>query len=352
MASENFRLHFPYAEKMLLVVSRTFALNINVLSGKLRQSVLFAYLYLRIADTLEDDVELPPDEKCRLLSLFSAIFEDGADVQARLAGFETALPADWKTSEDPNRELCARAGWVVPLLWELPRKFVRPVCAVVVEMCGGMFRSVKRQEAALAAGWLSLNTVAELEEYCYFVAGIVGKMLTDVFAADCRLIFEKRRQMMKKLDVSFGLALQLVNIIKDAREDSERKVCFVPEELCVKHGFAHSRDMFAEGASETDRAAVMRELCVHAWKHLEDAIRYTIEIPRVYPRLRLFCLWPLFMAAENLVVFGDCSKLFDAGKKAKITRGDVKRITRSTLLHFYSDGWILRRFETLRAQTV
>ena len=39
-----------YAEEILLLVSRTFALNINVLKGKLHKSILLAYLYLRIAD--------------------------------------------------------------------------------------------------------------------------------------------------------------------------------------------------------------------------------------------------------------------------------------------------------------
>ena len=64
---------FQYADKMLLLVSRTFALNINRLSGNLRKSVLLAYLYLRIADTVEDDANLPKDDKLRLLGLFSAI---------------------------------------------------------------------------------------------------------------------------------------------------------------------------------------------------------------------------------------------------------------------------------------
>ena len=43
---------WQYAEEILLLVSRTFALNINVLKGKLHKSILLAYLYLRIADTV------------------------------------------------------------------------------------------------------------------------------------------------------------------------------------------------------------------------------------------------------------------------------------------------------------
>ena len=58
---------FQYADKMLLLVSRTFALNINRLSGNLRKSVLLAYLYLRIADTIEDEADLSKEDKLNLL---------------------------------------------------------------------------------------------------------------------------------------------------------------------------------------------------------------------------------------------------------------------------------------------
>ena len=42
----NSREAWRYAEDRLLLVSRTFALNINILAGKLHKSILLAYLYL------------------------------------------------------------------------------------------------------------------------------------------------------------------------------------------------------------------------------------------------------------------------------------------------------------------
>lgn len=71
MKMPDFAQSFQYADKMLLLVSRTFALNINVLSGNLRKTVLLAYLYLRIADTIEDDPELSVEEN----AAFSAYFQ-------------------------------------------------------------------------------------------------------------------------------------------------------------------------------------------------------------------------------------------------------------------------------------
>lgn len=351
---------WAYSEDILLKVSRTFALNINVLKGKLHRSILLAYLYLRIADTVEDDPDMNASEKEVLLDKFADIFRTGELKDEAVEAFESALPEHWRQrSMEPYFDLCLHTHVVVPLLKELPEAYAAPVRDVTIEMCGGMAKFAKRQEDALSSGWFTLESVGELDEYCYYVAGIVGKLLTHLFAADTCLINAARKAEMQKLDVSFGLALQVANIVKDCREDSERRVCFVPEEICRRHGFAHSFEMFADVANmaeearldfEKRRAAVMSELVQKTWKHLDDAIAYTKLIPCVKMRTRLFCLWPLFMAAENMKLIGDGSAIFASEKKVKITRDTVKQIVKSTMKHFYSDKWINRRFEKVRSE--
>lgn len=350
-----------YAEEILLQVSRTFALNINVLKGKLHKSILLAYLYLRIADTVEDDPDMNASEKEVLLDKFADIFRTADLKDEAVAAFEDSLPANWRArSTEPYFDLCLHTHVVVPLLKELPEVYAAPVRDVTIEMCGGMAKFAKRQEAALSAGWFTLESVDDLDEYCYYVAGIVGKLLTHLFAADTCWINDARKAEMQKLDVSFGLALQIANIVKDCREDSERRVCFVPEAICRKHGFAHSYDMFVGEAAmnavgseaaadfEKRRAAVMGELVQKAWKHLDDAIAYTKLIPNIKMRTRLFCLWPLFMAAENMKLIGDGSSIFASDKKVKITRDTVKRIVKSTMKHFYSDSWIDKTYAEVK----
>lgn len=345
---------WAYSEDILLKVSRTFALNINVLKGKLHKSILLAYLYLRIADTVEDDPDMNASEKEVLLDKFAEIFRTAELKDEAVEAFEEALPEHWRTrSTEPYFDLCLHTHVVVPLLKELPEVYAAPVRDVTIEMCGGMAKFAKRQEAALSSGWFTLESVGELDEYCYYVAGIVGKLLTHLFAADTCLIGEARKKEMQKLDVSFGLALQVANIVKDCREDSERRVCFVPEEICRRHGFEHSYEMFEVPAGdradfEKRRASVMGELVQKAWKHLDDAIAYTKLIPNIKMRTRLFCLWPLFMAAENMKLIGDGSPIFANDKKVKITRDTVKHIVKSTMKHFYSDSWITKTFEGIR----
>lgn len=339
---------WKYAEDILQLVSRTFALNIQVLRGKLHRSILLAYLYLRIADTVEDDPDMKATEKDRILALFADVFKTGELETEKIRTFVAALPESWHGSEDSNKDLCSKSEVVVPLLKSLPKNYQKPVCDVVIEMCGGMAKFALRQEAALSAGWFTLANVGELDEYCYYVAGIVGKLLTKLFSADTCFINAAREAELSKLDVSFGLALQVVNIVKDCVEDSGRRVCFIPEEICKRHGFAHPSELFAAGADAQKCGAVLSKLVEKAWHHLDDAIAYTKLIPNIKMRTRLFCLWPLFMAAENLSLIGNGVSVFSSDKKVKITRDTVKRIVKETSMHFYSDKWIDEAYKKIK----
>ena len=67
---------WEYCQKTLPKVSRTFALNISVLKGDLHRSILTAYLFCRIIDTIEDAAQLDPKIKIKLLLEFSHLIQD------------------------------------------------------------------------------------------------------------------------------------------------------------------------------------------------------------------------------------------------------------------------------------
>ena len=67
MAAGRIEDREAFAAFMLEKTSRTFALNIQVLPARLRRQVLLAYLFCRMADTLEDDPELGEPAKVKLL---------------------------------------------------------------------------------------------------------------------------------------------------------------------------------------------------------------------------------------------------------------------------------------------
>jgi farnesyl-diphosphate farnesyltransferase len=333
---------WKYAEDTLDKVSRTFALNIRILGKKIRKPILLAYLYMRMADTIEDDPFLPAKEKINLLKKFSQALNFGGK---NVNEFVNSLPQNWKDSENADYALCCNATIVLPLLSEYSEPIVNAVKNGVEEMCNGMAEFAERLEKR-ADNWFSVESEADLDRYCYFVAGLVGNMLTELFCISGRNFNEKRQKKLRELSVSFGLALQLVNIIKDIQEDSLRKVCFVPMEFCHKHGIKSVQDFFSRETPQEKKNLVIGELTKKAMRHLQDAKNYIKNLPRFEYRMRLFCLWPSLMAVDNLRVIGDGSVIFEEGKRTKITRKTVTKIIRRSIIFGWSNYWIEKKFST------
>jgi len=64
-----------YCQTVLPKVSRTFALNIQVLKGDLHRAVLIAYLWCRIIDTVEDAPKFPAEQKVDALRTFAHLYD-------------------------------------------------------------------------------------------------------------------------------------------------------------------------------------------------------------------------------------------------------------------------------------
>jgi farnesyl-diphosphate farnesyltransferase len=313
------------------LVSRTFALNIRVLPRELEETVRLAYLFMRIADTIEDDRAMPPEERKRLLDLFVACFRsDGPDPEA-IDEFLSELPPSWKTESHPDLFLVAHADLVFRVFATVRPAHRSAVEERVREMCGGMVHyAVQREED----GWFRLGTRQELLDYCYFVAGTVGLMLTDLFCAD--RINAAGRDRLRANSVAFGLGLQLVNIARDIPADGTRRTVFVPQEMCLARGI--SPDQLWEPDSREQASLVLMDLIRLADREIRLAQEYVRDLPISAWRLRLFCLWPLLMAQDTLsLLAADPTGALDPNRRVKIGRAKVKRIMWSTSITCWSN---------------
>ena len=340
-----------FAAFMLGKTSRTFALNIQILPPGLRRQVLLAYLFCRMADTLEDDPELEESAKISLLEAFRGLFPPGSDKQARLQAFRASLPPEWAGSDRWDRLLVHHCDWIYPQLSEFPPKAVAAISKCIDEMCTGMIDFTRRQ-ARTKSGQVLIETVQDLDRYCYYVAGTVGNLLCDLFTLHSPLIGARRAEALRALSVSFGLGLQLTNILKDVQEDRRRNVSFIPNSLLAEEGLSAAAFQASESppADAAAAARVMARLIEKARLHLRDALDYSCLLPRLEPRLRLFCLWPLFMAVENLALMGENLNGFQGEGKLKITRKQVKDIVAATSVACWSNHWLRSMFRRSMAR--
>lgn len=314
---QNWDSDLAYQDAILQGVSRTFALTIPRLPDALRDVVGNAYLLCRIADTIEDEPSLLSEQK----QIFSERFINVVAGRESVKPFARELGAllSVSTTEDEHN-LIANADRVIRITHGF-----RPSQRKILEHCVGiMARGMAEfQRNATSDG---LKNLPHLNRYCYYVAGVVGEMLTELFC-DYSTEINERREDLLPLSVSFGQGLQMTNILKDMWEDRRRGTCWLPRDVFQAAGY----DLSTMSAGETNPAFAkgLSELVAVARCHLENALRFIILIPRHETGIRLHCLWALGMAILTLRRI-HAIPAFHSGQEVKISRRSVRAIVTVT----------------------
>jgi farnesyl-diphosphate farnesyltransferase len=323
-----------FGREILPAVSRTFALSIRMLPGALGRAVLAAYLLCRIADTLEDEPVLPADSKALLLDELQRCFDDPSaadDFPARVATL---------AGDAAHVRLAQHADLVFVLYRSLPAGTRVHVQRWVGEMIVGM-----RKFVLLYPHGIRIQSLDEYKEYCYYVAGTVGYLLTDLWHEHAPSIGERQYEVLREKCRSFAEALQTVNILKDVATDAEREnAIYVPEELLREHGGSHAT-ILAPDRLRATRAA-LATLAQLAWHDLEGARSYLLLIPRRAVPIRLFCVLPLLFAYATLRDLTHAPHALALGQVVKISRREVKSLTMFGFLVILSNrglGWLADR---------
>lgn len=330
-----------FCEDYLVRVSRTFAVNIKILKGDAYKGLLLAYLLCRIADTIEDDPEFSIDYKVQKLCEYADLFPPTSNYDHHIAGFLNNINFQQKSDAS---ELLLNTVRVFNELVKLPVNMISVISTHVKEMATGM---AGFQEKGSGKDLIFLEDKEELDRYCYFVAGTVGLMITSIFSENSSKITPEIEEKLKKRSVAFGLGLQITNIAKDFYGDRERGWCYVPRSFFIDEGIDPVNDSFDE--KENGYVNAHKRLINLALTYLDEALLYTLDIPRALIRYRLFCLWPLFMAVESLVKLSGDQNLF-RGRTVKISRDDVKRIVRNTSLAVMSNTALKYMYDRTRKQ--
>lgn len=318
-----------YQSAILVHVSRTFALTIPQLPAGLRETVTSAYLLCRIADTIEDEPALAAEDKSRFLRQFS-------DVVGGLAEpLELAVALAPRLSERTlahERELVRNLSRVTSTVRTMDRREQAAMQRCIEVMCEGMHYFQRN------ASLRGLNRLADLDSYCYHVAGVVGEMLTDLFCAQVPQL-QQHAPALRRLAPSFGQGLQMTNILKDMWEDRSRGACWLPREIFERHGL--TLEQLTSRQHERGFRDSLRELVGIAHGHLRNALSFTLLIPATQSGIRRFCLWSIGLALLTLQGINDNPR-FTAGAQVKVSRRAVMMVRTLCDLSARSD-WLLRR---------
>jgi farnesyl-diphosphate farnesyltransferase len=299
-----------YQDQTLPHVSRTFALTIPQLPPALRSPVTNAYLLCRIADTIEDEPAVSPPETIALMQRFKDAVAGRADPVALVRDLAPLLSDSTLPAE---RDLVLNMERVIRLTAGFEPGQRRAIIRCVELMCYGM------PHFQFNASLAGLARSTDLDDYCYYVAGVVGEMLTELFCCHSPKIAARRAEM-EALAESFAQGLQMTNILKDLWEDRSRGVCWFPQSVFSRHGIDLAQ--LQPEPHDPRFPAALRELIGVAHAHLRNALEYTLLIPPEEAGIRRFLLWAVGLAILTLRKI-DANPRYTAGSQVKVTRSAV-----------------------------
>jgi len=116
--------------------------------------------------------------------------------------------------------------------YKIPQEYFRDLIA-------GMYLDLRKNR---------YKNFAELSDYCYKVAGVVGLTTLQIFGY--------KDQKAKDYAVELGIAMQLTNILRDLKEDFDRGRIYIPEDEMAR--FAVTETDICEGRLSDNFKALLK----------------------------------------------------------------------------------------------
>ncbi|KAK9286087.1 hypothetical protein L1049_014467 [Liquidambar formosana] len=286
--------HWGFCYSMLHKVSRSFALVIQQLDPELRNAVCIFYLVLRALDTVEDDTSIATDVKVPILIAFHRYIYD----------------RDWHFScgTKEYKVLMDEFHHVSTAFLELGRSYQEAIEDITKRMGAGMAKFICNE----------VETIDDYDEYCHYVAGLVGLGLSKLFYAS-----KLEDLAPDSLSNSMGLFLQKTNIIRDYLEDINeipKSRMFWPREIWSKY-VSKLEDLKYE--ENSDKAVqCLNDMITNALIHAQDCLTYMSALRE--PSIFRFCAIPQIMAIGTLAMCYDNIQVFRG--VVKMRRGLTAKI--------------------------
>jgi len=191
-----------YCEQLTRSQAKNFYYGLKLLPEPKRSAMFTLYAYMRLIDDIADD-------------------EDGRSVRQRIDELEqwrehTHAILDGRSVE-ARTEVVDDGHLLWPAFAEMVNDYRMPR-HIFDDVIAGQRQDLEPEP---------FDTFAQLREYCYRVAGVVGLASIYIWGFECGAETEA-------LAIDRGVAFQLTNILRDLHEDAARGRTYLPrEELAV-----------------------------------------------------------------------------------------------------------------------
>lgn len=197
---------YAYCRKLARRTAKNFYYSFMGLPPQQFRAMCVLYSYMRLCDDIGDDEALGVAVRRRNLDAWEA------DVRAAFGD---------STVQSEDATLSGAGRRVFPALVDMMREFEVPTC-YLFEVIDGIRMDLEPVSDAPEFPECRFQTFNQLEDYCYHVAGVVGRCCIHIWG------FTDDRAL--ELAVDCGLAFQLTNILRDLAEDADSGRIYLPAE--------------------------------------------------------------------------------------------------------------------------
>ena len=313
---------------ILRSVSRSFYLSIRFLPAPLRKPVALAYLLARTTDTVADTISISSNLRTEALQMLSNAIQAKASREVVVDLIASFLPLQQDLTERRLLEsLPGCLDWLEHVE-EADRSDIRAVLAKITH--GQMLDLLRFNNPAEIR---ALQSAADLDEYTYLVAGCVGEFWTRLCFRHVREFASLSEDEMLALGKRYGMALQLINVLRDAGSDLRTGRCYFPEEE-LRAAHLTGRQIL----SEAERfQPIYRRWTEKAQDGLECGLRYSRAIRN--RRVRAATVLPALIGARTLALLREAGiSMLD--RRVKVSRREVRGIIASLAITLASRSQI------------
>jgi len=305
---------------LLRSVSRSFYLSIRFLPVQLREPIALAYLLARATDSVADTTEISNAVRLETLKMLSDGIQGKASCEVVVDLIASFVPLQGNTSE---RQLLESLPDCLRWLSQIEQADRNDIRVVLEKITHGQMLDLERFDNPQEIR--ALATPADLDEYTYLVAGCVGEFWTRLCFRHVRNFARLSEDEMLALGKRYGMALQLINVLRDAGSDLRGGRCYFSEyELNTAHLTA------SQILSEPERfQPIYRTWLEKAKAGLECGMQYSRTIEN--RRVRGATVLPALIGARTLAL------LDQAGAEAlqrtvKVSRREVRAMILSLVI--------------------
>lgn len=330
--------------EILKPVSRSFYLTLAILPVGLRGPVGLAYLLARAADSIADTRLIPRADRLHHLDLLREALDAPVaprppDVAQTLAGSQQSLV---------EGELLRRLPECLALYRGLPDADRRRIHDLLFTLTDGMQAELRTFPGEDEGRIVALATRMDLDRHTYYAAGCVGEFWTEMAMAHRPACHSWNAETMRRRGVRFGQGLQLTNVLRDLARDLRIGRCFLPREDLSALGL--TPDNLLDPGAIARLRPLLRDLLRRTLEHLAEGWAYTLTIPRGEMRMRLACIWPLFIGLRTLHRIWEAPNLLDPGARVRVSRPAVYAILARSSALAWSDHALDRYYRALQGR--